>query len=73
MQQYSDSYGFNVKNKKGSTRKIEDFTEKKGCKDTEHNPPQMIVLEPGTYEHECPSCGNIQVFTVEGYTCLQNS
>lgn len=29
------------------------------CKDPEHNPPGMISLPDGTYEHECPSCGNL--------------
>ena len=28
------------------------------CNHPNHDPPNMIVLEPGVYEHECPSCGN---------------
>ena len=24
------------------------------CRDPEHNPPNMIVLEPGVYEHTVP-------------------
>ncbi len=35
-----------------------------GCQSPEHNPPNMIVLEPGVYEHTCPACGAKQVFTV---------
>lgn len=30
----------------------------------EHNPPNMIVLEPGTYEHTCPGCGAMTIFVV---------
>jgi hypothetical protein len=28
----------------------------KKCRHPVHSPPNMIVLEPGVYEHECPSC-----------------
>ena len=35
------------------------------CQNSEHNPPTMMVWEPGTYEHTCPSCGDKQTFTVE--------
>jgi hypothetical protein len=45
-------------------RKLKD--EEPPCRDTEHNPPSMMVLSPGTYEHECPSCGKKIVFTVRG-------
>ena len=34
------------------------------CKSPDHKPPGMIVLEPGTYEHTCPDCGEITTFTV---------
>lgn len=34
------------------------------CQHPEHNPPGMIVLEPGTYEYTCPSCGARQYFVV---------
>lgn len=34
------------------------------CRDPEHDPPTMVVWEPGVYEHTCPSCGKRQVFTV---------
>lgn len=34
------------------------------CRSPEHNPPNMIVLEPGTYEYTCPACGQQTVFTV---------
>jgi hypothetical protein len=39
------------------------------CYHPEHNPPGMIVLEPGTYEHTCPGCGAKMVFTVPRVTC----
>lgn len=39
------------------------------CQDPEHNPPTMIVLEPGTYRHTCPGCGRNMIFTVPGVTC----
>ena len=28
------------------------------CYDPEHNIPNMMFFEPGTYEHICPTCGN---------------
>lgn len=37
---------------------------KPGCQHPEHNPPSMIVLEPGIYEYTCPSCGAIGIFQV---------
>lgn len=36
------------------------------CFHPEHDPPSMMVFEPGTYEHTCPSCGKKVVFTVGG-------
>lgn len=45
------------------TRKIADLPpRKKICRDPEHDLPNMIVLPPGVYEHECPRCGNKQTF-----------
>lgn len=49
---------------KGGTRRIGDNTEVKICRNPEHNPPTMVVLPEGQYEHTCPSCGNVQNFTV---------
>jgi len=34
------------------------------CIHPEHDPPGMIVLEPGTHTYECPGCGAKQTFTV---------
>lgn len=34
------------------------------CLHPEHNPPSLIVLEPGVYEYQCPGCGKTIVFTV---------
>ncbi len=59
-----------------ATRKIDDDNGWSGkewvpdpCNNHEHNPPSMMVFEPGTYEHECPGCGAKQVFVVrQNYT-----
>lgn len=40
------------------------WLKKERCRHIEHDPPGFIVLEPGTYEHLCPSCGHKTVFTV---------
>ena len=55
-------------NKRGGLKKIRDASNY--CKSEEHNPPSHIVLEPGTYEYECPRCGHKQVFTVPNITCM---
>jgi len=49
-------------------KKIRDFYPKEICRNPEHNPPMYIVLPPGVYEHTCPGCGAVQVFTVSGPT-----
>lgn len=36
------------------------------CRHPEHDPPRMQMLEPGLYEHTCPSCRSTQMFVV-GY------
>ncbi len=36
----------------------------KPCLSDEHEPPKHIVLDPGRYEHICPTCGQITVFDV---------
>lgn len=38
-------------------KKVADFTQEKQCHHPEHDPPGMIVLRPGVYEHVCPACG----------------
>ncbi|MFI5298206.1 MAG: hypothetical protein ACHREM_08925 [Polyangiales bacterium] len=45
-------------------RKIAD--EQRPCQHSEHEPPNMIVLSPGTWEHTCPGCGAKVVFHVRG-------
>ena len=35
------------------------------CRDPSHDPPGMIVLENGLWEHTCPSCKKVTVFRVE--------
>ncbi len=49
-----------VKAATGGTRKIGDPP----CRDPEHSATGMIVWEPGTYEHTCPTCGVKYTFTV---------
>lgn len=34
------------------------------CRHPDHDPPTHRVFEPGTYEHTCPACGRIVIFTV---------
>jgi len=48
-------------------KKIDTWPEKKICRNPEHNPPGHICLEPGTYEHTCPGCGNVQKLIVPDY------
>lgn len=45
-------------------KKIRSLPVDRPCLDPEHNPPTMIVLEPGEYEYECPRCGHKQRFIV---------
>ena len=37
-------------------KKIADYPQSRRCRHPEHEPPSMIVLTPGIYEHECPRC-----------------
>lgn len=46
------------------TRKIADLPPGP-CTDSEHNPPTMMLWEPGIYEHTCPRCGAKVRFCVE--------
>ena len=41
-------------------KQIQKFEDTERCTHPEHNPPSMIVLEPGVYEHACPGCGKTQ-------------
>lgn len=34
------------------------------CTHPEHNPPTMIVLEPGIHRYQCPACKYITVIRV---------
>lgn len=45
-------------------KKICDFPYEKVCRHPDHNPPSMIVLDPGVYEHTCPKCGERQTVVV---------
>ena len=50
--------------KRGGTRKIADIKEVFPCRHPEHDPPNMMVFEPGIYEHTCPACGHVTRFVV---------
>ena len=56
----------NLHKGKGGTRKIVDALPRP-CQCPEHNPPGMMVFGPGMYEHVCPTCGQKQVFAVDGF------
>lgn len=47
------------------TTKIGDVPKCDYCDHPDHEPSR--VLPPGIYRHECPACGNVTVFTVEGF------
>jgi len=53
-----------------STRQIRKFDTRnwhkrfRPCQHPEHNPPSMMVYQPGEYEHECPGCSYITSFSV---------
>ena len=53
---------------KGGFRKIKEPTKTGRCFSPEHNPPGHIVLSPGVYEYECPSCGKITMVNVPEIT-----
>jgi len=52
------------------TRKIADLPYRKICRNPSHDPPNMIVLPPGIYEHECPGCGQFATLTDKGNDLL---
>lgn len=43
-------------------RKVADIP--RTCTSPAHDPPTMIVLQPGVYEYTCPACGETFTFTV---------
>ena len=51
------------------TRKVADAPTPP-CRHWGHAPPTMRVFAPGTYEHTCPKCGQVTVFTVRGVTWM---
>lgn len=34
------------------------------CRDSKHEPANMVYRTPGTYQHTCPSCGTTTTFEV---------
>ena len=51
----------------GGLRKVADVEEP--CMSPAHNPPTMILLEPGVYEYTCPNCGKVTRFSVSRTIC----
>lgn len=49
-------------------KKIRELGKEETCISPEHNPPKHIVLKPGVYEWECPSCGRKIEFVVQGHS-----
>jgi len=47
--------------------------EEKHCVHPEHDPPNMIVLKPGTYTYKCPACGAVTVFRVSGHHLINET
>ena len=41
------------------------FPPDESCRSNEHNPPRMIVLEPGIHTWRCPQCGQAQQVVVK--------
>ena len=52
--------------RRGGTRKIADFPDI--CRHPEHGPAMHRVYTNGLYEHVCPGCGFVTVFTVRNPT-----
>lgn len=55
-------------------RKIEEsdqWSHQKPCVHPEHEPPQYIVLEDGTYEYRCPACGQTRIIHVNRPTFME--
>ena len=48
------------------TKKIDKIPKTSICYDPEHNPPTMMLFQPGHYEHTCPSCKKKIYFYVSG-------
>jgi len=43
------------------------------CRHPEHEPPTMIVLQPGTYDWTCPGCGAVRTVRVPARPMLRSS
>ena len=60
----NDKFSIEETQKKGGFKKIKSFEKEDICQDSEHNPPTLIVLEPGVYEYTCPSCGHVTIVEI---------
>lgn len=49
---------------KGGFKKISEPLKEEKCLSSGHKPPMHIVLQPGTYEYTCPSCGHVTIVKV---------
>lgn len=55
------------------TRRLGDapnWAAKRPCQDPDHSPPSHMSLEPGVYEHICPTCGELVQFVVSVVTMV---
>jgi hypothetical protein len=41
----------------------------KKCIHPEHNPPDMIVLDPGTHTYQCPACKHETIIVIPKTYC----
>ena len=67
IQEIQSSYHLRVSKKELDMplKKIGNLPKFYYCRNPEHNPPTMIVLPDGIYEHTCPGCGQTTTFTVQ--------
>jgi transposase len=52
------------------TRKIRDLDPQEKCLNRDHEPPRNMVYSEGVYEHTCPGCGKVTVFTVRTHSWM---
>jgi hypothetical protein len=57
-------YSFYARPLQPATRKIADAPAASCFDLQQHSPPTMQVFSPGTWEHTCPTCRRVVVFTV---------
>ncbi len=50
------------------TKKVRDLPQTVRCADQDHEPSSLKLYADGVYEHTCPTCGNVERFTVKSAT-----